>query len=219
MMRSIRIAGWSEKDDCNCRFSGGAPMKKYLLAGTAVLLLSPAANAHELKPVEKKDKSPIHFSIRLEKKSYRPGEIVELLFRLENRSTGTLYVADGFLAPGYHEVGPARHLELLASDEDKTQFRFWSDLATEGEASGARRVFRLEPGKSYSGSVTISAGSFETISKRKKHSLGKDSKTYTPALKYEVNEHFYVHEPPKGFDKKLLWKGTLNSNEVVLRFE
>jgi len=165
------------------------------------------------------DKPPLKLTVRLDKDAYTPGDPVKLSFDLTNESDSAVYVADGFLAPDYHEVGPSRHLELVTADEDGTRFRFWSGQATEGHTAGVRKVFRVEPKKSYSGEIVLTEGAFATIATDKKHALGKDAKKYTISLKYTAAGDYGVHQPPKEFDPKLLWKGELTSNEATLQFK
>jgi hypothetical protein len=170
-------------------------------------------------PATRAEKAPLRLTIRLDRDAYKAGDRVALRFELRNESQAPLYVGDGFLAPGAHEVGPHRHFELSASDADGARLRFWSAALSEGHAAGARRVFRVAPGESYRGEVVLSAGSFATLTTDRKHALGVDGRKYTLALRYEVNDNFGVHEPPTGFKKELLWKGALQSNEVSLVFE
>src|SRR5262249_51804008 len=105
----------------------------------------------------------LSLSVSLGKKAYRPGEDITPSFKLKNESDKDLYVGDGYLGPGYQEVGHKRHFELHLTDENNSQLRFWSDQLTEGGTSGIRKVFRLKPGETYEGSVYLVASGREEI--------------------------------------------------------
>jgi hypothetical protein len=183
----------------------------------ALLSAAAAAPAPEVKPLIGRPK--LRLTIHLGKETYKAGDAVKLVFDLSNDGDATAYIGDGFLAPDYHEVGPLRHFELSATVADGPRLRFWSGQQTEGTTSGVRRVFLLPPGKSYSGEVVLSEGAFATEQDDKKHALGKDAKKYQIALQYRVADNFGLHEPPDGYDPRLLWKGELTSNEIALTFE
>src|SRR5262249_44011621 len=146
----------------------------------------------------------LSLSVSLDKKVYRPADEVKLSFKLKNETDKDMFIGDGFLAPNYHEAGPGRHFEVHITAEKQTPLYFWSGMATEGNASGARRIFALKPGKTYEGFIRISAGakndekravrpheqrggSLEDKKTHKKHVLGKDGRKYTVALLYQVN--------------------------------
>jgi hypothetical protein len=142
---------------------------------------------------------PVAATISLARKVYQPDEEITLKFQIKNVSDKPLYVGDGFLAPAYHEAGYMRHFDVLLTAEEETHLRFWSGLSTKCESIGCRKVFRLNPGQSYDGSIRLSAGrendknfasrphedrggSFEAISARKPHVLGVDGKKYSLVL-------------------------------------
>src|SRR5262249_36765803 len=138
-----------------------------------------------------------------------------------------LFVGDGYLSPGYHESGPGRHFEVHVKSGGKDALYFWSGMATEGLASGVRKVFTLEPGEEYKGSIRLSAGiekdenraklaheqrggSFEDKATHKPHVLGKDGQGYTVELCYQVDPKSHgVWKPPADFKDELLWRGSL----------
>lgn len=159
--------------------------------------------------------------------SFSPEDEVKISFSLKNHNEGAMYVSDGFLAPDYHEAGPGRHFEVYAFAGSRNPLMFWSGKATEGGASGARRVFALKSGETYEGSIAIRSadekdpgGSFENKKTRKRHRFGDDAKRYTIQLVYHVNPDSHgVWEPPADFDRGALWTGVLISSPIVIRFE
>jgi hypothetical protein len=195
-------------------------MRSILCAALTALLPLPAAPSDQPAPSGKAEKVPaLALTVRLDRESYKAGDRVELRFDLRNAGPDVLWIGDGWLAPVYHEVGPGRHWELNAADTDGVRLRYWSSMLTEGRASGVRHVFRLEPGKSYTGVVVLSEGSFATVATDRRHRLGLDGKRYTIALNYTMNDSFGVHNPPQDFVPRLLWKGVVVSNAVSLVFE
>ncbi len=172
-----------------------------------------AAPVPEKKPV-------LTLTIALDKKAYRPGEDVKLTFELKNVGRDDLWIGEGFLAPETNEIGPGRHFDLVARDEDETRFRYWGPVLTEGGASGIRKVFRLKPDEVYKGGFVVSAGSLATIKTDKRHKFGVDAANYTLKLVYQVNPKTHgVWQPTKDFDPERLWTGVIESNGVELHYK
>lgn len=160
----------------------------------------------------------------LDKVTFAPTDDIRLAFVLKNETGKDLFIGDGFLAPAYQEAGPGRHFEVHLSDGTDS-FYFWSGTATEGRASGVRKVFRLKPGETYKGHVWLvrrapkqgeeNGGRFENRRTHKQHALGVDGKKYTVVLRYHVNENHGVWQPPTDFRAALLWKGTVESKPLA----
>src|SRR5262249_37063407 len=142
-------------------------------------------------------KDGLSLLISVDKKVFGPGDAVTVRFRLRNDTDHDLFVGDGFLGPGYQEVGPYRHFELHLTADRKSLLYFWSGQLTEGTTSGVRKVFKLKPGQSFEGSLCIRAagnedfakrpheergGSLEDQTTRKKHVLGQDGRRYLVEL-------------------------------------
>src|SRR5262245_768213 len=172
-----------------------------------------------LAPVPMK-KPALELTAQLDKVWYKPGEKVVLKFALKNVSGAELWIGDGYPAPENHEVGPGRHFELAMTDATGTELRFWSTHLTEGRTSGIRKVFKLKPGDTYTGTVILSDGWFATVKTDKSHKLGVDSGEYKFKLVYQVNprSHF-TWKPPNDFDEEKLWHGVITSNPVTLTFK
>jgi RNA polymerase sigma factor (sigma-70 family) len=191
------------------------------------------------KPAERKVQTSVKaiqkglsLLIQLDKKVFQPEDVIDLRFTLRNESGKVLYVSDGSLGPDYQEVGPARHFEVHITPRGQQPLNFWSGMMTEGDTAGIRKVFRLEPGETYTGTLRLSAGAtndrkyayrpheeqggqFATKGTDKKHVLGKDARQYSVALVYQVNPETHgVYLPPKGFKEDLLWKGKLTSRPL-----
>ena len=206
--------------------------KLFLTAGLLLLVATTHTRADENPNPGFAKSDGLSLSVSLDKKVYRPADEEKLSFKLTNETDKDMFIGDGFLAPNYHEAGPSRHFEVHIIAEKKTPLYFWSEMATEGKASGARRVFALKPGKTYEGSIRISAGaendekraerpheqrggSLEDKKTHKKHVLGKDGRKYTVALLYQVNPKSHgVWEPPAEFKDELLWKGEITCGPV-----
>jgi hypothetical protein len=208
--------------------------KACFVVGVALMVVSaPAPDDKPKAGYAKKD--GLSLTVTLDKKCYGPADEIVLQFALKNESDKVLFVGDGHLAPDYHEAGPGRHFEVHVKAGGKDALSFWSGLATEGKASGVRKVFKLKPGEEYKGSIRLSAGvekdekraelpheqrggSFEDKASRKRHTLGKDGQRYTVELRYQVDlESHGVSKPPADFKDELLWKGSLTS--APLEFE
>lgn len=177
-------------------------------------------------------KDGLSLAVRTSKKVFAADEPVDMFFTLKNESGKDLFIGDGFLAPKYHEAGPSRHFEVLATVKPRTHLRFWSGQLTEGRASGARRPFLLKPGGTYSGSIRLSAGaandaqrasrpheerggSFEDVTTEKTHTFGTDAHKYSVVLRYQVVKDSHgIWEPPADYQADLLWKGALDSRPV-----
>jgi hypothetical protein len=178
-------------------------------------------------------KDGLSITVSLEKKSYRPGEDITLVFKLKNESDHEMYIGDGNLGPQYQEVGHKRHFELHLTDENNAPLQFWSDLVTEGDTSGIRKVFRLKPGETYAGSFYVVAsgrkeikvagivqktqsGIVENRKTDRRHELGKDGHKYSLSVVYQVDpESHGVWQPPKEYKDELLWKGTLKASPLT----
>jgi hypothetical protein len=180
-------------------------------------------------------KDGLSLTVRLDKKSHGLADEVVLRFVLKNETDKVLFVADGSLAPGYHEAGPGRHFEVHVKAGGKESLYFWTGMATEGRTAGIRKVFKLGPGEQYKGAIRLSAGvekdrkraeqqheqrggTFESPVSRRSHVLGRDGRKYTVELRYQVDpESHGVWQPPADFKTGLLWKGKLTS--APLTFE
>jgi hypothetical protein len=178
-------------------------------------------------------KDGLSLTVSLDKTAYRPGEDITLSFMLKNESGKDLYVSDGYLGPGYQEVGYKRHFELHLTDENDAQLRFWSDQQTEGSTLGIRKVFRLKPGETYAGSSYLVAsgrkeikvagiaqktqsGTVEDKKTDRRHALGKDGRRYSLSVVYQVDPKTHsVWQPPKEFKDELLWKGALKTSPLT----
>lgn len=172
-----------------------------------------------LAPVPQK-KPALELTVALDKITYKPGDRVVLSFSLKNTTAGELWIGDGYPAPTNHEVGPGRHFELQTTDATGTALHFWNHHLTEGRTSGIRKVFKLKPGDTYTGTVILSEGGFATVKTDKRHMLGTDSANYTVKLVYQVDPKSHgVWQPPKDFDEEKLWHGLITSNEVKLAFK
>ena len=200
--------------------------------GLTLILAAATALADESRTPGSAKKDGLSLTIRLGKKVYRPTDEVKLSFELKNENDKDLFIADSFLAPGYHEAGPGRIFEVHITVEGKNRHDFWSGMMTEGFASCTRKVFKLKPGERYEGAIRISAGaekdkdfasrphgqrggSLEDKETRRKHVLGKDGRKYSVALRYQVNpDRHGVWKPPADFKEELLWKGELTSSPV-----
>jgi hypothetical protein len=204
----------------------------FVLVGVALTATSAPAPVQKPKAGHAK-KDGLSLTVALDKKSYGPADEVVLRFVLKNETDKALFVGDGYLAPGYHEAGPGRHFEVHVKAGRKAPLYFWSGLLTEGHTSGIRKVFKLKPGEEYSGPIRLSAGaekdkkyaalpheerggSFEDKAGRQGHVLGKDARTYTAELRYQVNGRG-AWKPPADFKDELLWRGSLTS--APLEFE
>jgi hypothetical protein len=208
-------------------------MPKFFVAVELLLVVAATTTLADEKPkpgFAKKD--GLSLTVALDKKVYASTDEIKLSFTIKNVTDKDMFIGDGFLAPNYHEAGPGRHFEVQITAEKKSPLYFWTGMATEGEASGARKVFKLEPGKTYEGSIRISAGagkdekraeqphgqrggSLEDKKTRKGHVLGKDGQKYTVALLYQVNPKSHgVWEPPAEFKDELLWKGEITCSPV-----
>jgi hypothetical protein len=197
-----------------------------------VLFLGGTATAAPVVPSTSSQvrKDGLSLLIRVDKKVFAPGDAVTVRFRLRNETDHDLFVGDGFLGPAYQEVGPYRHFELHLTADRKAPLYFWSGQLTEGRTSGIRKVFKLQPGQSYEGSVCVRAagkedfakqapeergGSLEDRTTRKKHVLGQDGRKYLVELLYQVNpEYRGAWEPPADFKEELLWKGAMWSGPI-----
>jgi len=191
-------------------------------------------------------KDGLSLTARLDKKTYKRGEDITLSFTLENESDKEMYVGDGWLAPTQHEVGSRRHFDVHLVDENQAILQFWSRALTEGFAVGARRVFRLKPGGSYTGLIFIVAsgkhemrtevpkrgggvytfveksesGSVYNVTTDQRHELGKDGHTYSLTLIYQVDPRTYhVYQPPIEFVEELLWKGKMETTPLEFSIE
>jgi hypothetical protein len=175
------------------------------------------------------EKEGLSLTISLDKAAYRLGEEIKLSFELKNVSNRDMFIGDGFLAPDYHEAGPARHFEILITADDRKELRFWSGASTEGGTAGVRKVFPIAPGGTYGGRIRIGreidpklaheerGGSLEEKETGKRHVLGIDGKKYTLILRYQVNPRTHgVVKPPSGFADALLWTGSLDSQPLAL---
>jgi hypothetical protein len=208
-------------------------MRAFLVVASSLLALvaSAAPVPDRLKPGTAK-KDGLALTVTLNKQAFAPDDEIVLSFQLKNETDKVLFVADGYLGPKYHEAGPGRHFEVHVTANETAPLYFWSGMATEGRTGGIRRVFKLKPGESYTGTIRLSAGaandrdfasrpheerggSFENIATRQRHVLGKDARKYTVSLRYHVDpESQSAWEPPEDFKQELLWRGELRSSPV-----
>jgi hypothetical protein len=188
-----------------------------------LLLVTPAFADPPADPGAAKQKG-LTLLTALDKVTFTTDDDIKLAFVLKNETGKDLFVGDGFLAPAYQEAGPGRHFEVHLAD-GKDSYHFWSGTATEGRASGVRKVFRLKPGESYKGSIWLRrpapkqgeerGGSFENRRTNKQHALGKDGTKYTVVLRYQLNENYGVWQPPADYRAELLWTGVVSSKPLA----
>lgn len=180
------------------------------------------------------EKDGLSLTVRLDKPAYQMDEPIDLHFQLRNGAGRVLYVSDGFLAPAYHEAGPGRHFEVSVTPEAGNELTFRSGMSSEGRALSVRKVFRLDPGATYAGSIRLSAGAaadadrdklphgergghLEDAAQNRAHRLGKDGQKYRVALRYRVDpESQGPLETPDAFQPDQLWTGVLYSAPVTL---
>jgi hypothetical protein len=203
---------------------GTSAMPSRFLSITSLLVVAASAGLANDKPKPgQAKKDGLSLTVCLDKKIYKPTDEVNLSFKLKNEGDRDIFIGDGFLAPGYHEAGPGRHFEVHISAEDRKALNFWSGLATEGDASGIRGVFKLKSGETYEGSILISAGAekdkdggrLRDKGTDKEHVLGKDGRKYGVGLRYQVNPKTHgVWKPPAEFKEELLWKGAMTSSPI-----
>jgi len=210
-------------------------MARVFVAVGVVLAAASGLPADEKPRAGYAKKAGLSLTAGLDKKTYEPADEIVLRFALKNEGDKGLFVADGFLAPDYHEAGPGRHFEVHVKAGGKDALYFWTGMMTEGRASGVRKVFKLEPGEEYKGAIRLSAGgpkdekyaelphkqrggSFEGQAARKKHMLGADGRKYSVELRYQVDPKVRgAWKPPADFQDALLWTGGLTT--APLEFE
>ncbi len=199
-------------------------MPNRFLSITSLLVVAASAGLadDDPKPGQAK-KDGLSLTVCMDKKVYRRTDEVNLSFKLKNEADRDMFIGDGFLAPGCHEAGPKRHFEVHISAEDRKALNCWSGVASEGRASGIRRVFKLKPGETYEGSILISAGAakdkdgghLRDKGTDKEHVLGKDGRKYSVGLRYQVDPKTHgVWKPPADFKEDLLWKGAMTSSPM-----
>jgi hypothetical protein len=206
-----------------------------LLFGLALFTAKTTLRADEQPQVGHAKKDGLSLTVSLDKDTFGPADEIVVTFKLKNETEKDLFLGDGYLAPDYHEAGPGRHFEVHVTTEKKVPLRFWSGTGTEGTTSGIRKVFLLKPGKTYEGSIRLSAGakndaefatgphgirggSFENTKTRRRHVLGADGQKYTLSLRYQVDPKSHgVWKPPADFKEDLLWKGVLTSSPIEFK--
>src|SRR5262249_553800 len=139
------------------KMEGAKMSTAFSIVGVALMAALASAPDEKTKAGYAK-KDGLSLTVTLDRKSYGPADEIVLHFALKNESDQLLFVGDGHLAPDYHEAGPGRHFEVHVKSGGKDALYFWSGLATEGEASGVRKVFKLKPREEYKGSIRLSAG-------------------------------------------------------------
>src|SRR5688572_27944065 len=114
-----------------------------------------AAHAQDRPRSKPVSKDGLSLTVSLDKSEYRSGEPVTISFVLKNDGDGAIFIGDGYLAPDYHEAGPGRHFEVHMTADGNKPLYFWSGTMTEGSGAGIRRVFRLDRGETYKGTICI----------------------------------------------------------------